>query len=80
MAAPDYDAMDDEAETEEVDDEEDADASALDDELLMHAEAAGLDEAKAAAMKLFVERCVDLKSGGGYAEEPLDLDLEEPLV
>jgi hypothetical protein len=51
--------------------EEEAEESALDDELLAHAEAAGLSPEQAEAMKAFVERCVSLKDEGSYeAEEP----------
>ncbi len=74
MAAPNYDEMD--AETEETAAEEDTaeDGAALDDELMMHATDAGLDETKAKAMKAFVERCVELKETGGYTAAEDDLE------
>ncbi len=62
--APDYDAM-----AETVDDEmaeDDAEASDLDAEFLMHAKEAGLTEAQAGALKLAIERCVELKGSGDY--------------
>lgn len=72
MSEPNYDAMD----LEMADAGADADPTTLDDELMMHAEAAGLDQAQAEAMKLFVERCVELKGSGSYEEETEELDEE----
>jgi hypothetical protein len=71
MAAsePNYDAMD--LEAEEVVAPE-AEAGTLDDEFLMHAEAAGFDAVKAEALKLAIERCVELKSQGSYDVETED--------
>lgn len=71
MAEPNYDAMDlDEDMPEES-------TEGLDAELLMHAESAGLDEAQAEALKLFVERCVSLREEGSYdvEEDMLDDDM-----
>jgi hypothetical protein len=69
MAEPNFDEMDLD---EDMPVEE---AAGLDEELLMHAEAAGLDAAQAEALKMFVERCVSLKEEGSYdAEEELPED------
>jgi hypothetical protein len=63
MAEPNFDEMDlDEDMAEDV-------PAGLDEELLMHAEAAGLDAAQAEALKMFVERCVSLKEEGSYDVE-----------
>lgn len=64
MAAPDYDAMEDMAEGEESAD--DAAASELDSEFLMHAEGAGLSAMQAESLKLAIERCIALQDGGDY--------------
>lgn len=67
-----FEAMDEEmgADDAEVETEDEA-ATKLDSELMLHAEAAGLSAEQAEAMKMFVERCVALKSEGSYeAEEP----------
>jgi hypothetical protein len=66
--APDYDAMADDTETDlALGDDEAAEAeSDLDAELLLHAKEAGLTDAQAAAMKLFVERCTELKDENAY--------------
>jgi hypothetical protein len=78
MAAsePNYDAMDlemDEAMATE------AEAGALDDELMMHAEAAGFDATKAEALKAFVERCVELKGSGSYDVVEEDEETEDEV-
>jgi hypothetical protein len=73
MAAPNYDEMDAESDETAAEDTAEED-TALDDELMMHAADAGLDEAKAKAMKAFVERCVELKETGGYAAAEDDLE------
>jgi len=65
MAAPDYDAMEDMAEGEE-ESADDAAASDLDSEFLMHAEGAGLSAMQAESLKLAIERCMALKDGGDY--------------
>jgi hypothetical protein len=76
MAAsePNYDAMDLEMAEEE---EAAPEAGTLDDELLMHAEAAGFDAVKAEALKAFVERCVELKGSGSYDVEMEDEETDE---
>ncbi len=76
MAAsePNYDAMDLEMAEEE---EAAPEAGTLDDELLMHAEAAGFDAVKAEALKAFVERCVELKDTGSYDVEMEDEEVDE---
>jgi hypothetical protein len=76
MAAsePNYDAMDLEMAEEE---EAAPEAGTLDDELLMHAEAAGFDAVKAEALKAFVERCVELKGSGSYDVEMEDEEVDE---
>ncbi len=73
---PDYSAMD--LEMPEDDTAPEAEAGTLDDELLMHAEAAGFDAVKAEALKAFVERCVELKGSGSYdvVEEDEEVDEE----
>lgn len=79
---PDYDVMQDltdEAATEDGADEDES-GSALDAELLMHAEAAGLDPKKAEALKDFVDRCMSLKDEGAYEADDTgadDTDTEE---
>lgn len=64
---PDYDVMADAPEDDAP--ETETEGSGLDPELLLHAEAAGLDEAKAEALKMFVDRCVALKDEGSYEAE-----------
>lgn len=75
MAAsePNYDAMDLEMAEEEAAPE----TGALDDEFLMHAEAAGFDAVKAEALKLAIERCVELKGAGSYDVETEDEEIDE---
>ena len=76
MAAsePNYDAMDLEMAEEE---EAAPEAGALDDEFLMHAEAAGFDAVKAEALKLAIERGVELKNQGSYDVEMEDEEADE---
>ncbi len=64
--APDYDAMAETADDAMAADEEESEASDLDAEFLMHAKEAGLSEAQAGALKLAIERCVELKGEGDY--------------
>jgi HPt (histidine-containing phosphotransfer) domain-containing protein len=63
MAEPNFDEMDlDEDMAEDV-------PAGLDEELLMHAEGAGLDATQAEALKMFVERCVSLREESAYDVE-----------
>ena len=71
MAMPDYDMMDD---MEEMPEEEESTGSDLDAELLMHAEGAGMSPEQAESLKLFVERCVQLKNEGDYSEDAEELE------
>lgn len=75
---PDYDVMADEPADDSPPDSESGSGGKLDPELLMHAEAAGLDEAKAEALKLFVERCMELKGEGSYEDGAGAEDDTEP--
>jgi HPt (histidine-containing phosphotransfer) domain-containing protein len=71
MAEPNFDAMD-------LDEDMPVDEPAgLDEELLMHAEGAGLDSTQAEALKAFVERCVSLREESAYEveEEPAEDDM-----
>jgi hypothetical protein len=73
---PDFDVMGDlDAMTDEA--EESDEAMGLDAELLEHAKAAGLTEAQAEALKLFVERCHELEGEGEYDDAEADLDGDE---
>jgi len=76
---PDYDAMADTADEPTGalalgDDEEESD---LDAEFLMHAKEAGLSEPQARAMKLAIERCVELKGSGDYGAEDDEPDADD---
>lgn len=68
--APDYDAMaDSPPDSEPAGSAGDDSDGALDEELMMHAKDAGLDEAKATALKAFVDRCMELQEQGDYGDE-----------
>jgi hypothetical protein len=77
--APDYDAMADDTETDLAlgEDEAAETESDLDSELLLHAKDAGLTDAQAAAMKLFVERCTELKDEDAYLGPDEDTATDE---
>lgn len=69
MAEPDYGMMD-------LDEETTEEPAGLDEEFLMHAEAAGLDATQAESLKLAIERCMALKEEGSYdVEEESDDDM-----
>jgi len=75
--APDYDAMAETADDAMAADDEETEESDLDPEFLMHAKEAGLTEAQAGALKLAIERCVELKGDGGYLTADEDMEQDE---